>query len=164
MITYRYGPYEPDRDGPWNMDRLMSVLSEMVMRYDMQLDDALRELINRGLPVNLFLKEGGMDDLVGQFMEQLDAQINQVLEQFQIDSAIDETRESMNRTQKKTEELLKKFPELQKQLKDAAQRQSSDELYRMKWDMVKQSGQKDLGQRIGRMQKDLDDLNTLQEG
>ena len=132
MITYRYGPYEPDRDGPWNMDRLMSVLSEMVMRYDMQLDDALRELINRGLPVNLFLKEGGMDDLVGQFMEQLDAQINQVLEQFQIDSAIDETRESMNRTQKKTEELLKKFPELQKQLKDAAQRQSSDELYRMK--------------------------------
>ncbi|MCB1139207.1 MAG: VWA domain-containing protein [Leptospiraceae bacterium] len=164
MITYRYGPYEPDRDGPWNMDRLMSVLSEMVMRYDMQLDDALRELINRGLPVNLFLKEGGMDDLVGQFMEQLDEQINQVQQQFQIDSAIDETRESMHRSQKKTEELLKKFPELQNQLKDAAERQSSDELYRMKWDMVKKSGQKDLGQRIARVQKDLEDLNTLQEG
>ncbi|HBS07160.1 MAG TPA: hypothetical protein DEA96_19460, partial [Leptospiraceae bacterium] len=164
MITYRYGPYEPDRDGPWNMDRLMSVLSEMVMRYDMQLDDALRELINRGLPVNLFLKEGGMDDLVDQFIQQLDDQINEVLDQFHLQDAIDSTRDSLEQARKQSDDRLKKHPELQKQLKDAAERQSSDELYRLKWDLVKETGQKELGSSISRMQKDMEDLNTLQEG
>tara|TARA_B100000614_G_scaffold85649_2_gene77476 strand:- start:313839 stop:315479 length:1641 start_codon:yes stop_codon:yes gene_type:complete len=146
------------------MDRLMSVLSEMVMRYDMQLDDALRELINRGLPVNLFLQEGGMDDLVDQFIGQLDDQINEALDQFEIQSATDDTRRSLERNSKRSEELLRKNPDLQNQLKDAASRQSSDELYRLKWDLVKETGQKELGKSISGMQKDLEDLNTLQEG
>tara|TARA_B100001939_G_scaffold239196_1_gene206555 strand:+ start:60470 stop:62110 length:1641 start_codon:yes stop_codon:yes gene_type:complete len=146
------------------MDRLMSVLSEMVMRYDMQLDDALRELINRGLPVNLFLKEGGMDDLVDQFIQQLDDQINEVLDQFHLQDAIDSTRDSLEQARKQSDDRLKKHPELQKQLKDAAERQSSDELYRLKWDLVKETGQKELGSSISRMQKDMEDLNTLQEG
>ena len=146
------------------MDRLMSVLSEMVMRYDMQLDDALRELINRGLPVNLFLKEGGMDDLVDQFIQQLDNQINEVLDQFHLRDAIDSTSQSLDHARKQSEEKLKKHPELRDQLKDAADRQSSDELYRLKWDLVQETGQKDLGTSISRMQKDLEDLNTLQEG
>ena len=142
----------------------MSVLSEMVMRYDMQLDDALRELINRGLPVNLFLKEGGMDDLVDQFIQQLDDQINEVLDQFHLRDAIDSTSQSLDHARKQSEEKLKKHPELRDQLKDAADRQSSDELYRLKWDLVQETGQKDLGTSISRMQKDLEDLNTLQEG
>ena len=142
----------------------MSVLSEMVMRYDMQLDDALRELINRGLPVNLFLKEGGMDDLVDQFIQQLDNQINEVLDQFHLRDAIDSTSQSLDHARKQSEEKLKKHPELRDQLKDAADRQSSDELYRLKWDLVQETGQKDLGTSISRMQKDLEDLNTLQEG
>lgn len=146
------------------MDRLMSVLSEMVMRYDIQLDDALRELINRGLPVNLFLKEGGMNDLVDQFLAQLDEQVNQALNQFQIQNAIQETYDSMKRNRKRSEDFLKKHPELQEQLKDAADRQSSDSLYRLKWDLVTQTGQKNLGTSISRLQKDLEDLNTLQEG
>jgi len=130
----------------------------------MQLDDALRELINRGLPVNLFLKEGGMDDLVDQFIQQLDDQINEVLDQFHLRDAIDSTSQSLDHARKQSEEKLKKHPELRDQLKDAADRQSSDELYRLKWDLVQETGQKDLGTSISRMQKDLEDLNTLQEG
>lgn len=164
MITYRYGPYEPDRDGPWDMDRLMSVLSEMVMRYDMQLDDALRELINRGLPVNLFLQEGGMDDLVDQFINQLDEQLKAVLEKFHLQDAIDSTRQSLDRSRKQSEDHLKKHPELKDQLGSAVERESSDELFRLKWDLVKESGEKELGKSLSRLQKDLEDLNTLQEG
>lgn len=142
----------------------MSVLSEMLMRYDMELDDALRELINRGLPVNLFLKEGGMEDLVDQFIGQLDDQMNQILEQFEIQSATEQTRKSLDGSSSRAGELLKKNPDLKKQLDDAMDRESSDELFRIKWDLVKQSGEKKLGSAIGRMQKDLEDLNTLTEG
>jgi len=56
MIIHRYIPYQPEDHNQWNTDKLMSLLSELVMRYDIQLEEALKEIIQRGIPVNLFFK------------------------------------------------------------------------------------------------------------
>ena len=78
MILYRYGPYEPEGDGTHDLDMLMSLLSEMILKYDIELDEALSMMINKGLPVNLFLKEGGLEDLVNSYIETVQKKIDDI--------------------------------------------------------------------------------------
>jgi uncharacterized protein with von Willebrand factor type A (vWA) domain len=80
MITYRYGPYRPgDDDSSWDLDKLSRILSDMIMKYDIGLEEALRMLIERGLPVNLFIKEEGMYDLLDRFIHMIDEKIRGLL-------------------------------------------------------------------------------------
>lgn len=162
MITYRYGPYEPEDDGPWNMDRLMSVLSEMLMRYDMQLDDALKELLNRGMPVNLFLKEGGMDDLVQSFLDQLQEQIDSALDQYQLNDALNETRQAMEASKKTITNNLKD-PQMKEQFNSAADSASTDGLMRLKWALQKGLRTKEAAT-VQVYLRGVEDYNRIEEG
>ena len=93
MITYRYLPYEPEEENRWDLDRLMGLVSEIIMRYNTNLDETLQYLLNRGLPANLFLKEGGMENLVEQFRDRLRQRMAEIRASFQIQSAIAQTEE-----------------------------------------------------------------------
>src|SRR5690349_18062064 len=132
MITYRYGPYEPDKDRPWDLDRLMGVLSDMIMRYDIQLEEALRMLIDRGLPVNMFLKEGGMQDLVQALEAQLREKIQSALETFELKSARKETEDDLASSRADSQKRFKKDDELREMLEKAMAEMSMDSLYRLK--------------------------------
>ena len=140
MITHRYGPYEPGPDPEgWNADRLMSILSELLMKHDIALEDALNELISRGLPVNLFLKEGGMDDLLGGFIKQIEQQQSELLERYRLDGALGDTDRDVDREGKSVLEQLKtgkdssRKPEFEQALAD----RSHDRIFQMKWELVK---------------------------
>ena len=71
MITYSYSEYSPEDDNQFGIDRLMSILSDMIMKYDISLEEALKLLIEKGVPANLFLKEAGMNDLVQKYIEKI---------------------------------------------------------------------------------------------
>ena len=159
MITYRYGPYEPERDRPWDMDRLMSMISEMIMRHDMALDDALRMLIDRGLPVNMFLREAGMQELTADMRQQLDARKQAILDQFDIESARVETERDLKhagQTIEKMAEANSRAAEIQ----DMIARKALDELFRAKMDRDPAIPRKELS----RAARDLEDLITIETG
>ncbi|WP_040919032.1 VWA domain-containing protein [Leptonema illini] len=140
MITHRYGPYEPGPDPEgWNTDRLMSILSELLMKHDIALEDALNELISRGLPVNLFLKEGGMDDLLGGFIKQIEKQQSELLERYRLDGALGDTDRDVDREGKGVLEQLKtgKDASRKSEFEQALSDRSHDRIFQMKWDLVK---------------------------
>ncbi|MCE9597725.1 MAG: VWA domain-containing protein [Spirochaetia bacterium] len=161
MITYRYGPYEPDKDRPWDLDRLMGVLSDMIMRYDIQLEEALRMLIDRGLPVNMFLKEGGMQDLVQALEAQLREKIQNALDTFELKSARKETEEDLSNSKSESLKRFKKDEELKSALEKALADLSVDALYRVKREALQQG--KSIRE-LSQLMADLEDLNRIQTG
>jgi hypothetical protein len=84
MITYSYSEYSPEDDNQFSIDRLMSILSEMIMKYDISLEEALKLLIEKGIPANLFLKEAGMNDLVEKYLDQIKELVNKILSENKI--------------------------------------------------------------------------------
>ena len=144
MITHRYGPYEPNQNPEdWNTDKLMSILSELLMRHDIGLEDALNELISRGLPVNLFLKEGGMEDLIDDFMKQLEKQQNQILDTFRLNKALSDTEHDIDKDAKTVQKELSEIKSIQKnkplltEFDQAVASRSYDQLFQLKWLFVK---------------------------
>jgi uncharacterized protein with von Willebrand factor type A (vWA) domain len=140
MITHRYGPYEPGPDPEgWNTDRLMSILSELLMKHDIALEDALRELINRGLPVNLFLKEGGMQDLLAGFIQQIEAQEKEILDRYRLNGALSDSDRDIHSTGKVILEEWEavKNPSQRREFAQALSDRSYDRILKMKWDLLK---------------------------
>ena len=164
MITYRYGPYEPDEEGSWNLDRLMGLLSEMILKYDVELDEALKMLINRGLPVNIFLKEGGMDDLIDSYVDQVQEQIDSLLDNFSLKNALKEGEDDVNEISKLLEKSLKKNPNLQENLSEAMKSASLDKLFRLKWEMIQNSKNKNISGQMDNLIQNVEDLNNLISG
>lgn len=162
MIAYRYEPYRPDDENPWNTERLMSILSEMVMRHDMRLEEALKALIDRGLPANVFIKEAGMGDLVEQFLKELQAQQDGVLETYEIESALKETMRDLRAHR---HQLEKKLPKEDVPLvAEAMDRASADQLYELKWNFMREPHLRDAAKNLDPVIRDVEDHNTISAG
>ncbi|MCE9499380.1 MAG: hypothetical protein K8R21_02585, partial [Leptospira sp.] len=135
MITYEYEPYKPDDDNQFTPERLMSMLSDMIMKYNISLDEALKLLIEKGVPVNIFLKEGGMSDLVSQFLEQINESIREILEKYEIQTARDTLKKGNSDSSGKIEKSLKKFPELSLEIEKAMKEENQDLIRRLLWSL-----------------------------
>lgn len=139
MIVYRYIPYEPEDDKQKDFEQLMSLLSELVVRYDMELEEALREIIQKGYPVNLFLKEGGFEDLIKMYIDKLKKQKQEILEKFDIRKVLEETENEIKESSKPIQKKLKSFPDFLKQFNEAIQNLSYDQTNFLKWNLLKNS-------------------------
>lgn len=117
----------------------MSILSELLMKHDIALEDALNELISRGLPVNLFLKEGGMEDLLGSFIRQIEQQQSELLEHYRLDGALSDTDRDIDLEGKSVLEHLKTWnnASLKQEFEQALADRSHDRIFKLKWDIVK---------------------------
>lgn len=138
----------------------MSMLSEMIMRHDMALDDALRMLIDRGLPVNMFLREAGMQELTAQMREQLEARKQAILDEFSIESARREAERDLKEAAEQIDRAAKKNPEMRDRIQDMINRKALDELYRAKMNMESGMPRSELAKAA----RDLEDLVTIENG
>jgi len=142
------------------MERLMSMLSEMIMRHDMALDDALRMLIDRGLPVNMFLRDAGMQELTAQMRQQLEARKQAIQDEFSIESARREAERDLKEAGEQIERAAKKDPEMRDRVRDMINRKALDELYRAKMNTESGIPRSDLAKAA----RDLEDLVTIENG
>lgn len=163
MITHRYGPYdEADSREPWNTDRLMQILSELLMKHDMALEDALNELISRGMPVNLFLKEGGMEDLIAGFLKQLEERRDSLLSQYRLNQALSETDRDVEANGRQIEEVLPERDAHRTPFLDALRDRSQDRVLQLKPSMLQK---KDIRPRdYASLLRALEDLNRIHTG
>lgn len=103
------------------------------MKYDVSIEEALRHLIEKGVPVNIFLKEGGMDELIASFKEQIEKVIQETLETY----TILPSKETLQKKLKlQSNDLSKQFedqPELLNELLKSIDQQNQDNIRRLKW-------------------------------
>ncbi len=144
----------------------MSLLSELVVRYDMDLEDALNEIIQRGYPVNLFLKEGGLEDLIQNFIEKLKKQKSDILEKYDIRKAIEESEKDVKENSKVLQKKLKVYPNFLNEFNKAIQNFSFDQLNFLKWNLFKNSkiGSYDLIENFNELLSNMEIHNYILEG
>lgn len=137
MITYQYGEYNPEEEPSFTPEKLMQILSDLIMKYEVSMEEALRMIIEKGLPVNLFLKEGGMGDLIQNFKEDIQKQIQDILQKYNLNPV----QEKMEKNQSQdAESILKrsqKLKNLQAELKQAFHERNTDQIRRIKWNHPK---------------------------
>ncbi len=159
MITYKYGKYEPDDDREFTPEKLMQILSELIMKYEISVEEALKMIIEKNLPVNLFLKEGGMSDLVESFRASIRKQIQDILNTYNLNPI----------PQKIDKELISKFNEIlnlakkhkfsDKELKKALAESRYDFLRRIKWN----TQNRELMRAIDSYLENIEDKNKIEE-
>lgn len=158
MIIYKYEPFNPDEEPEFTSEKLTQILSDLIMKYEISLEEALRLIIEKGLPVNLFLKEGGMEDLVQKFISQINERIQSLLNNYKIEDHYNKLENEIKSKLKELEKFLKKdkktFEELQKIIANS----NLDKLRRLKWSL---ENQKDLKPILETFSKLLEDKELI---
>ncbi|MCB1176315.1 MAG: VWA domain-containing protein [Leptospiraceae bacterium] len=104
------------------------------MKYNISLEEALKLIIDKGVPVNLFLKENGMDDLIKSFQEKIKSQIEEILSKFKIRPVPENIQKDIQKNIKNLKKTFKNNPEFFQKLNKAIETKNQDELQRLKWE------------------------------
>lgn len=158
MITYEYSEYFPDDDKNFDKEKLMSILSDLIMKYDISLEEALRLMIEKGIPANLFLKEGGMDDLIKDFQKKIQAMIDQILKTFNLNPTSENLQKELKSIQSDLEKKYKKEKDILSKLKTAMNAENQDLLRRLKWELA---AQKKIEPTLDELIKKLEELDRI---
>ncbi|HMV43315.1 MAG TPA: VWA domain-containing protein [Leptospiraceae bacterium] len=161
MITYEYSEYFPDDDKNFDKEKLMSILSDLIMKYDISLEEALRLMIEKGIPANLFLKEGGMEDLIADFQKKIQAMIDQILKTFNLNPASEQLEKDLKSLRSDLEKKFKKEENILQKLKAAIDGKNPDLLRRLKWDLA---AQKKIEPRLDELIQKLQDIDKISNG
>ncbi|MDX1957615.1 MAG: VWA domain-containing protein [Leptospiraceae bacterium] len=159
MITYEYSEFFPEDDNELNTDKLMSVLSDMIMKYNISLEEALRMLIDRGLPVNLFLKEGGMESLVENFRNQIQEMMEDILKKYKIYPVSENISKEMKIFTESIVKKWKKNPDIKNKLPKIMETENQDELRRLRWDLNKE---KEISKVLSDLLADFEDKSKIE--
>ena len=161
MITYQYSEYFPEDENLFDKEKLMSMLSDMIMKYDIDLEEALRMMIERGGPVNLFLKEGGMNDLIENFQKKIDENFQSILNQFNLQPNLETLKKELTTTQSNLESKYKKDPTLAAKIKSAFDNLNTDQIRRLKWELAQAKKNEPS---LDTILQDLEDIDKLSNG
>lgn len=161
MITYQYSEYFPEDENNFDKEKLMSMLSDMIMKYDIDLEEALRMMIERGGPVNLFLKEGGMNDLIESFQKKIEENFQSILNQFNLQPNLETLKKELSQTQSDLENKYKKDPTLAAKIKAAFDNLNTDQIRRLKWELA-QAKKNETS--LDTILQDLEDIDKLSNG
>jgi len=121
-------------------------------------------LLNRGLPVNLFLREGGMDDLVRSFVKQIQDQIKEILKSVNLIGAREEAGRDVKKAYQSVHDNLSKNPELQSRLLRAIEEGSLDQLFRLKFDLRREIKLSKIVQKLDRLIHNKEELELIISG
>ncbi|MCB1189703.1 MAG: VWA domain-containing protein [Leptospiraceae bacterium] len=164
MITYQYSQFQPE-DEPYNTDVLMSILSDLIMKYDISLDEALKYIIEKGVPVNLFLKDGGMDDLVLNFQQKLQSTVESVLKYYDLQTVKEKLSQSLKEDKKKLKKNLRNSPNWNAQIQKAIEEENQDLLRRLLWKLSSAvSSNSALEKNLEQIQQKMQDHDIIQNG
>jgi uncharacterized protein with von Willebrand factor type A (vWA) domain len=161
MITYEYSEYFPEDDRKFDKDKLMSILSELIMKYDISLEEALRMMIEKGIPANLFLKEGGMEDLIKDFQKKVQAMIDNILKTFNLNPTSETLLKDLHSLKEEIEKKYKKDSGTLSKFKQAIEEENQDLLRRLKWDLA---AQKKIEPKLDELVQKLQELDKVNNG
>jgi len=133
MIVHRYSQYDGN-DNPFDPHELMARVGDLIMRYQIGMDEALKIMLNSGEIPNMFLKEAGLTDLVQNIIEDLEDLKKGILKKYSLEKSRIETEQLSLELESKLKEEIKRsnvYPLDQLSIDD-----NPDLLYKIKWSVL----------------------------
>jgi uncharacterized protein with von Willebrand factor type A (vWA) domain len=129
------------------------------MKYEISVEEALKMIIEKNLPVNLFLKEGGMSDLVESFRANIRKQIQDILNTYNLNPIPQKIDKELISKLNEILNLAKKHKFSEKELKKALAESRYDFLRRIKWN----TQNRELMRAIDSYLENIEDKNKIEE-
>lgn len=135
MIVHKYFEWHEPEKPPFTVDDVVKAITEIMMRYHISFDEALRYLQMSGLNYNSFLNINGLDILLDALIEDLKKQKKQLQEKYDLNNLIEKENKLLQQSEDKLQKKLskvknKKFSTLFKELTNS---KNLDALYHLKW-------------------------------
>ncbi len=134
MIFHRYSEYEEPERPPFTLDDVIRTITELMMRHHVSFNDALRHMLENGMPLNEFLRNDGLDKILDDFIEQVEQLKQKIREGFDFSGFMDGQRNEYDDAVSDAMELAKDNPELTEKLQEAADGQNVSDFYQLVWD------------------------------
>lgn len=128
MIVHQYGEWQEPEQPPFTVEDLVAAISDLMLRANVTLDEALKALLQQGLPLGQLLQLNGLDALLERLLSQTDAAL-QAEEAHQQASP-----PSTPQAQRAAQSLLSSMKRLRRQLRKA---QEGGELFSLDVDLVR---------------------------
>ena len=149
MIVHRYIPYDGS-ENPFDPQELITKIGELMMKYQVDLDEALQLMLASGQIPNIHLKAGGMMDFVENVIAELEEQKAEILKSCDPAKNLKEITREINSLKESAEKITGK-----EKIDDLGLTGISDIpdfLYQLRWNLLI-SGKKE--------EKKIQKLNSL---
>ena len=137
MITHDYSEWHEPEKPPFTVEDLVNAVKELMMQYHVSFDEALKHLQEKGIPYNQFLKVSGMDELIQGYLDEIDRQRGDILENHRLDDLLSKLEEDIRRKSAELEQLVSKLKDidLSQRLKEGLDQRNPSQLYTMDWQL-----------------------------
>jgi uncharacterized protein with von Willebrand factor type A (vWA) domain len=137
MITHDYSEWHEPEKPPFTVEELINAVKELMMHYHVSFDEALKHLQEKGLPYNQFLKVGGLDELIQGFLDKINKQKQEILDQYRLDDLLAKLEEKIRRQSLEVEQLVAKLKDklLSQRLEDGLKQRNPSLLYTVDWQL-----------------------------
>ncbi|HUO57506.1 MAG TPA: hypothetical protein VMV05_04955 [bacterium] len=137
MITHDYSEWHEPEKPPFTMEDLVNAVKELMMKYHVTFDEALRHLQEKGIPYNQFMKTSGLQDLIQRYLDELEKQKKEILENYRMDKLLNGMEQEIRRKSAELEQLVAKLKDknLSQKLGDALQSRNPSPMYNLDWQL-----------------------------
>jgi len=137
MITHDYSEWHEPEKPPFTVDDLVNAVKELMMQYHVSFDEALKHLQEKGIAYNQFLEVSGLDELIQGFLDKIDAQRREILDQHRLDDLLSKMEEDIRRKSAELEQLMEKLKDkkLSDRMREALQNRDNASLYNLDWQL-----------------------------
>ncbi|MDH5478351.1 MAG: hypothetical protein OEY50_08470 [Nitrospinota bacterium] len=162
MIIHRYSEYEEPERPPFTIEDLIRSITEMMMRGGMKFDEALRKMLEHGLPINLFLRDDALDHILDDHIEQVKNAKEGLAREYDYPGYLDKLRERFNRHANNLADLTRQNPRFFETLKEAARNKSASIITELWW-MADRAGDERLTGELGGAKLLVEELDEAEE-
>jgi uncharacterized protein with von Willebrand factor type A (vWA) domain len=167
MITHDYSEWHEPEKPPFTVEELINAVKELMMQYHVSFDEALKHLQEKGIPYNQFLKVGGLDELIQGYLDELDRQKQEILEQHRLDDLLNKLEQEIRRKSAELEQNISKLKDknLSERLKEGLEQRNPSLLYTMDWQLSRlQNAKTDEARRqLQELIQQIQQMNSLKE-
>ena len=135
LISHEYSEWKEPEKPPFSVEDVVNTVKELMMRYHVSFDEALRALMERGLPYNQFLKVNGLDELVKGFLDSLQKMKDEIREGHRLDQTRGKVEEELRRKAAEVARLLGKMKDDRPlgKFKESVERSDIPGLFQLDW-------------------------------
>lgn len=133
MIIHRYSEYEEPERPPFTLEDVIRAITDMMMRHHVDFGQALQYLLERGLPINQFLRDDAMDEILDSFINQVEDEQRKLRSRHDWRGLTEEQRRRLASAIDKLRKKMDDDPEFLANLREAERNRTVAKINALKW-------------------------------
>jgi uncharacterized protein with von Willebrand factor type A (vWA) domain len=135
LIAFRYYPFQPAEDSVFNTDQLTSLLSDLIMKYEMSLEEALIQLVESGEPLVTRVQSDGIESYISMFKEKINTNMVFIQNKYSLEPLVRGLERDYSLLSLTILRYLENEAAFYERMSHAIQTKNQDAIRRFKWDI-----------------------------